>query len=416
MQRNNSMKYFKNTEAAAIYKVSEKSVRNWIAAAITGKNKLELLDHNGRHYIANTAKNDVVMSELAAHGQRYRNMLSRKIVVPRLEFYSTYTDSQVLNIFSNLDIHREIPLQYTYFEDGATHFDLYNKRLLNERTMNTLNATEDLMVSNFQMIDYLLRDFDRINIVDLGVGNAYAVRSLLEHLIQKEKLGKYVGVDISQEMLDIAESNIKNWFGDSVPVENQVSDLNYDRFGHFLANNPFIDEKSVNIVLMLGGTLSNMRQPTRVLRLINDSMGKDDILIHSAKLDSLRSRRYFNFDATSQSKKLDRIFGTAIHLLNIDEVDYETQQLYDEQQKCRLVKIILNYDVDLNLQVYGKERFIHFKKGESIVLFRAYHWKTRDVLDRFEAADFDLLNISKTFNQEFILTISKIKNEIPIPV
>lgn len=406
------MKYFKNTEAAAIYHVSEKSVRNWVAGALAGKNGLELFQHSGRHYIANTSKNDVAIKKLVERGIRYKNTRGRKVVRPQPEFYSTYSHLQILDIFSNLDIRREIPLQYTYFDNGAVHFDLYAKRLLGERIMNTLNATDDLLNVNLEYIDYLLSNFSHINVVDLGVGNALPVKGLISHLLKKGKMGRYIGIDISEEMLRIAEANINTWFEEKVIVEKYVKDLNYDHFGYLIAQDA-LEDKVANIVLLIGGTLSNMRHPSRVLRLINDSMNREDIFIHSLKLDSAKARRYFNFDVQQHTRKLDRVFGTVVQLLGLDDSHYEIQQLYDEQESSRLVRIVFNFDIDLEINVYGNPRRISFKKGERVTLWRARHLKTPDVLRELEAIDFDLLNVSKTPNQEYLLSIAKVKSEIP---
>jgi transposase len=63
------VKYFKNTELASLYKISEKSVRNWIAAVQEGKIDLQLYDKNNKSFIANTSKNIAVIEELVEKGQ-----------------------------------------------------------------------------------------------------------------------------------------------------------------------------------------------------------------------------------------------------------------------------------------------------------------------------------------------------------
>src|SRR5688572_32840018 len=119
------MKYFKNTEAAAIYHVSEKSVRNWIAASLAGKNDLELFDHNGRQYLANTTKNEVALRKMVERGQKYVNTRARKTVRPSKKFYELYGPEQIFDMFSHIDAHRSLPLQYTYFNGGAHMWDEY---------------------------------------------------------------------------------------------------------------------------------------------------------------------------------------------------------------------------------------------------------------------------------------------------
>ena len=71
--RSSKLKYFKNTELAKIYNVSEKSVRNWIQAARSGKLDLQLYEHNGRLAIANITKNTETIKKLAENGKKYKN-------------------------------------------------------------------------------------------------------------------------------------------------------------------------------------------------------------------------------------------------------------------------------------------------------------------------------------------------------
>ena len=65
------MKYFKNTELAKLYNVSEKSVRNWIEATKKGKLQLQLYEGGSKAYIANTTKNTLMLEDLVEKGKKY---------------------------------------------------------------------------------------------------------------------------------------------------------------------------------------------------------------------------------------------------------------------------------------------------------------------------------------------------------
>jgi len=54
---------------------------------------------------------------------------------------------------------------------------------------------------------------------------------------------------------------------------------------------------TANLVLFLGGTLSNFRDPSHVLSTIHNSMGKNDLLFFTKKLDTERARRFFELAA-----------------------------------------------------------------------------------------------------------------------
>jgi len=414
MQRNKSMKYFKNTEAASIYKVSEKSVRNWIVAAQSGKLDLELYQHGEKFYIANTVNNDVAIKALVARGQKYKNSRGRITVKPDRKFYSVYNPRQIFDILSSLDIHREIPLQYTYVEEGAEHWDLYTKRLEQEKKTNTLNATIELLKDSSAHLDLLLDGVKRVNVIDLGTGNALPVKAFLQELKNRDILSRYIGLDISEEMLKIASKNLNEWFGDDIVYETHLKDINYNHFEHLIAEDAFTseEEKTSNIVLLLGGTLSNMRTPTRVLQLVNDSMGRNDLIMYSLKLDSENSRRYFNLDAMRQSSKLNPQLGYVLNLLNIPEDSYDAEYIFDKDRRARFVYVVMNTDVSIEFEIGTVTRLITLKKGEKVGLWRARHQTTLEVFQEFENAGFDLLHASKTPDQEYLFTISKVKNEI----
>ncbi|HSD56179.1 MAG TPA: L-histidine N(alpha)-methyltransferase, partial [Candidatus Saccharimonadales bacterium] len=289
------MKYFKNTELAKIYNVSEKSVRNWIQAAEEKKLDLRLYEHNSKKYIANTARNTSIIEELVVRGKKYKNSRSYKMVKPLPKFYKLYSAKQVIDIISNLDIYRESPVQYTYFNSGATRWDDYTRHLLEEDESNALTNTVNLLSINQTYIDELVEDYEHVNIIDLGVGNALPVRALVDHFHKTRKLKRYIGIDISQELLGIAEQNIKEWFNGEVNFEGHIRDIVYDRFDDLLVSDSFGAEagSTVNLVLFLGGTLANFREPSHALSTIHDSMGKNDLLFFTKKLDTQKSRRFF---------------------------------------------------------------------------------------------------------------------------
>ena len=93
--------------------------------------------------------------------------------------------------------------------------------------------------------------------------------------MDERKLGRYITIIISPTVLDIARHNIEKWFGNKVPFEGYEYDINYDRFSSLLVREyVHKDAKdTVNLVLLLGGTLSNMRKPDGGFKIIHDSMG-----------------------------------------------------------------------------------------------------------------------------------------------
>jgi uncharacterized SAM-dependent methyltransferase len=404
------MLYFKNYQLAELYPVSEKAIRNWITSAREGKLDLLLHEDADKFYIANTTKNQRVIKELVEKRKKFTNSRGHKKITPAPEFYQVYDKTEILDMISSIEAYHEVPFQYSYFNGGAQHWDTYAQRLADEDTPNTLNQIVQLLETNTDNIDRLLGSHKYVNVIDLGIGNALPSKNLLEHLLQKGVLNKYIGVDISKAMLEIAERNVKSWFGDKVPFEKYARNINYDNFRDIIADNYFgsnEEDRPLNLVLFLGGTLSNLREPNDALRAINNSMNLADRLIFSYKLDTSNSRRYFDF-RTDPNQSLNPKLELMLRLLNIDKANYEIEQAFDENENMRFVrirlKIALSIEFKLNNDTYG----VNLNKDDCILLWRARHATAPSLTQQFEANGFDTLESSITNDHEYFLSISEI--------
>jgi len=408
------MVYFSNQELAISYHVSARTVRNWIESAKNGKLNLSLHSKGERTYIANTSKNTELLELLSENGKKYRPHRSHKIVTPKAEFYELYTQEQIYDIVSSLEINKEIPYQYEYFGSGAENWDDYSERLAYEETLNSLKSTISLLKFNRIYIDSLISKYDQVNIVDIGVGNGYPVKDLLAYFIEKGKLGRYIAIDISPTMLSIVEKNIKKWFGDSISFEKHMLDIDHDRFGHLLAEEYIKTdaEGTTNLIMLLGGTLSNFRKPEAVLNVIHDSMGINDYLVHSQKLDTKSTRRYFDFKpAAPTTSNLAPLDNLVINMINIDESDYDVDMGFDDKIRERYIRVILKIAITVRFKFKGGERNIHFNKGDSILIWRAHQFNVLDVVGQLMESDMYPLQVSQTHTQEYVLTVSRIKRD-----
>ncbi len=150
------MKLFKNVELADKYKVSEKTIRNWIRASQKGQLKLGLIHESDRAYIADTSMNHIILSDLSKRGRKFKNKNAAIEVRPCKKFYTVFNDTQIIDIITNLEIHGEFPHKYTYFDGGADYWDNYVKRTLNEKISNTVTNTHLLLALSSDYIFSLL--------------------------------------------------------------------------------------------------------------------------------------------------------------------------------------------------------------------------------------------------------------------
>lgn len=407
------MLYFKNSELAYTYHVSVRTVRNWIEAAKQGKLDLDLHSQGNKTYVSNTSRNLSTIEQLVERGKKYRPHRAVKTVTPKPEFYQLFNESQVYDIMRNLEVYCEIPRDYNYFDGGAHDWDKYVQRFATEDTLNSLTGTLRLLKDNKTYIESLTANYDQINIVDIGVGNAYPVKDLLADFISRGKLGRYIALDISPDILKIARRNIKKWFGDKINYEEYLVDIKYDRFSDLLAEEYIKkdQEKTLNLVLLFGGTLNNLRDPNGAFRIIHDSLGVNDLLLYVQKLDSEASRKYFDFNIEPGQTKLAPIHKVVADLLNIDESFYDIEVGYDPERRERYERIRLDSALTIRFDFETGQRTINFDKGQAILVWRAKQSGATELINQFDRNSLSVIHSSQTLDEEYILTISRIKRD-----
>ncbi len=407
------MLYFKKNELAETYHVSEKTVSNWIQEAKAGKLDLQLHQAHNRTWIANTTRNITLIEELVESRRKFRNTRGVKVISPKPDFYQRYNQQQIFDIASNLDIHREIPFQYGYFNGGATYWDEYAQRLVSEKTSNNLyNSMTHLRISQ-DYIDHLLKNYDHVNVIDVGPGNALPVKNLLQHLLESGKLNRYMAVDISPAMLQLVQHNIDSWFGGQVSFTGYQADINYDRFISILTEDALSEQadKTIDVILALGDTFSNFRSADGALRAIHDSMNRNDLFVFDRKLDTEAARRYFDFNIGTKTSLIDAKSKMVLDLLNIDESFYDVEAGYDPERRQRYIQIRLKVALTIDFTFEKGMRAVTLNKNETILLWRSRHQNVPEVLQQLDRNDFDVLHTSLTEDKDYLLSISRVKSE-----
>ena len=309
-------------------------------------------------------------------------------------------------MISNLTSHHEIPQQYNYLVGGGTIWDNWINRLSSVDTSITIKGTIQLLASNVAAIDKLIEDYDQVNLIDVGIGNALPGKGLLTHLLERGKLHRYVGIDISQSMLEIAEQNVKTWFGDKVRFEGHVRDISFERFDDLLVDDMLsTSKKTVNIILLLGSTPANFRFPVDVLRVIYGSMGTNDMLIYTCKPDTNSARRYFDFSLQKGENKLSPIFSFVLGQLNIDTSLYETEMGFNEQARMRYIQIRLKTALTVRLAFESGIFDVNFEKGDTILVLRVWHQTSVELITKFDEVGFSLLRSSLTKDRNYLMTV-----------
>jgi uncharacterized SAM-dependent methyltransferase len=412
------MKYFKTEELADKYRISERTIQRWIQLSKTNQIELELIDIGKRSFILDTPSNHLIIQDLLNTNLKFKNKLGLRSIQPQKEFYEIFNESQIIDIITNLEIHKELPHKYCYFNGGAAFWDKYVHRVLNENQPITIKSTIQLLGFEQDYILSLVKDFGSINVIDIGPGNGVPVKNFLDFLISKKLLRKYIGIDYSPEVLKITEKNLKAWFGNDFPFEGHLRDVTSDSFQELLFKNthhPDIEEAhSANVVMFLGSTIENQRQYDKSLSNVISSIGKQDIFILGQLLDTERSRIHINFkpkDKSSQANgdDLERLIRELLELLNIKEEYYELERLYSEKERARIIRIKLNRDIDLKIQTDNFQKHLIIPNNDHIVIWRHNHHTGIEVINKMNHIGFDILRSTKSLDEQQILITSKIK-------
>lgn len=404
------MKYFKNSELARLYNVSEKTVRNWVKASSGNAPALEIYsDDKGRKYIADTTRNALTIQSMVQEGKKYVNSRTHKIIEPRESFYDTYSVDQIIDMVGHLERYHELPFQYCHMGEGARLSEEYYSRLAGEDSLNPQNFTPRFLTENAEYLLGILPRHQKVNVVEIGGRTGMVTKDLLGSLLDRQLLNKYIDLDISGDMIDRARKNIQNWFGKSVDFEGSVRDINKHTFDDILFNN----HKSghANLVLFLGGTLHNLTFPAQALGVIRDSLSTDDVFVMTAKLDTDDARHYFDFSGKFENQLLDPKAKATIELLNIDESFYNIEQFYDETVRARKIQIRLKFDVSITFKVGGVEKRLDFSKGQAILLWYYWHLTAEEIHATLLQNGFKVLQSAKSSDEQYLIITAKIRTD-----
>lgn len=277
------MPFLQNSKIANKYRVALSTITRWIEQAELGNNNLELGTSNNKLRIIDNQNNIAELERLAEKSRVYKPQAGLKEHTVDSYFYEVFTVSEQLELFTDLKNKKQINLKYYYKNGGA---ELWNKDYFNSFG-KIKDQNQHLLDNSFESIKYLIKN-KSINIIDIGTGNGYPVKDLIEAI----KPQNYIGLDISPEMLDLAQGNIKKWYPD-LAIKTIVTDFERTQPQQLLLSAKNND--STNLILLLGHTICNLSTPISSLLNIRSGMLEDDILVFTSSLDTISNRSNLDY-------------------------------------------------------------------------------------------------------------------------
>ena len=185
------------------------------------------------------------------------------------------TDRQQYELLAAISARGEIPVKFVYLGEGAQLWDaIYNDT---DHGGGITNSEAELMKSHLGSFRQVFQDAGGLNLIDLGCGNGLPAIEIIKSLQEANLQVNYVAVDLSQEMLNLATTNIKN----ALPELNIIQ-LQMDFESESLASKLLEIKqrtKLPSLLINLGNTLGNYVNVNSVLTNFLQSMTTDDYLI-----------------------------------------------------------------------------------------------------------------------------------------
>lgn len=355
--------YLRPKDILIKYSITAVTLNKWIKDAQNKKNGLELKAINKKYRILNNPHNLLVLDDLKSKSQKYRNKVTKKTYQVGDSFYSSFNHHERIEVYKSLGLKKEINLKYFYKNSGAKYCDSYYQSK-NNYIKDKVNSLLDNSIDD---LNYYTGGKHFLNLIDLGPGNGYPAKEILDSSLSK-RIKKYIAVDISQSINEIALNNINTWYP-KLPTQSYIRDFEYDKFGDVFIEHKDISRDEANIILFLGSTLNNSDDRVTILKNIAGGMLEDDILVSSVTLDNDKNRvknKYIkNEDLAKQSEWL-------FALLGIDQDDKRINVDFNPLQNMNYKYLQIDKDYSITFSIENQDVTVDLFKDDKINFWKHY--------------------------------------------
>ncbi|MCC5655874.1 L-histidine N(alpha)-methyltransferase [Nostoc sp. XA010] len=326
---------------------------------------------------------------------------------PSSEFYSIFSEEEVLGIIHALEVRREIPLKYSYKGRGAKIWDNFYRKYVIPTWYRTSNVEIELLKENFKYLNDNIQSGKKVNIVDVGAGNSYPVKNFIKKLNHLGKVNKYIALDISEELLDVSKNNFTKWFplvefiSSTIDIENSCVRKNL-----FQNQDSFEIDDTAKIFFHLGVTIGNHQNRDQVLKNFRDSMGKNDFLVFTNEIGS--NSKWDGSVRGGCKYHVEEIYEWVRSKIGIKSEDCELVRKYDLKTDSVVANMKLHYNYTLNFSRMGIDKKIEISEGEEITIWRHHKYEIPKLLQELERSGLQLIHYSIDKYKSHIMVICKV--------
>jgi len=402
--------YIQTKDLLNKYGVSNVTVTKWITETLAGKTgiKYEMVGKRCRFF--DIPENWFILDNLGTLAVNKRNLIFKEETEPNKEFYSLFNNDEILEIVRDLEVRNMINVKFAYRGAGANYWDHFYKENYGGVRYEVPIWTEEVLEYYLKLVIAKLSEYDEINVIDLGCGNGKPIIKFLSKLKQIVPVKRYIAVDISQQLLDIAKKNVQ----EAVPGLEYFTfqkDLEKDRLGEIFATGREDGKKVINLIAILGVLLPNTYDAEIILKNIQKNMDANDILL----VDGLKNRPENNFNLTyvNADNKDTSIAGFKLWIakslgINTDMCEYVSA--YDEIHSQKISYIILDKDYHITFSLKNSQRVsVVLKKKSKLILWFAFQTNPDSYNTILNKANFNLVDTLALPNDMHFIVSAKPK-------
>lgn len=399
------MNVFKNTDIAHEFNVSDPTVINWIQASLDGKNNLQLTKVKEKFKIIVNEHNRAELLRLSKISFTYRNKIQKSTVIPNPELYKILNQSQIIELINELKTNKQIPLKFSYLNQGAEIWDDSINKSLESGTYVLSNINDQLVNQSYDFLMAKIGKSKKVNVVDLGSGNAYPLKNLLLKLSKENILNKFIDIDISFDLANFAKKNVKTWLP-NIQTEIYTHDFERNDMSDILFESKLKNEV-VNLIFLFGGTYGNLDDRVKFLKLLRHSLDGEDLVIISNKISSVKG--------LSELGHLTSFLDLLIWLpkfLGIEVEKCEIVRRYEPSLESRAVFLKSDKDYEIEFKIKDAVKTVEILEGEEIILMKHHMSTLREVLLELDQAGLNLIHSTTTQNLSDLLFVCEPKKDL----
>lgn len=305
-----------------------------------------------------------------------------------------FDNAQQLEDFVAALRQRSFPLKLGFIGTSAQAHD----QLVRSKEYGLVDMEISLIHEHSQLLFSFLDLKAGINVIDIGTGNGLKAANVLSILGYSDTLqiGKYVGLDYSQQLLNIAEQNLKRELP-GMALETHFADFEDAGF-KAVADGCIPNNQFGNVFLLLGSTLGNSENRSQTLRNVLNSMRGGDALLLGMQLYRIDLR-----DEIISHYESETFISTAFNCLTIADIrrdDGNTVLSFNPETTDVEVHFICRNELTLEVDA---ERSITLSPGEDLFIFKSHKFPEEELMALFDLREVSSLMILFDLQRKYAL-------------